>query len=137
MGKRLVAAVAFLLLPLVAAAVTVTTPQGPAEVFARGDLLDVVALLRLAGADVQYAAAAGSYSASAKDHEVQFTPGGSLAVVDGRLTPLPGPLRLVEGHVVGGLPSASALLGPFGWATRGTASSRTHDASCSAMAQRR
>lgn len=122
MGKRLVAAVAFLLLPLVAAAVTVTTPQGPAEVFARGDLLDVVALLRLAGADVQYAAAAGSYSASAKDHEVQFTPGGSLAVVDGRLTPLPGPLRLVEGHVVGGLPSASALLGPFGWATRGTAS---------------
>ncbi len=121
MGKRLATAVVLLLLPLASAAVTVTTPQGPTEVFARGDLLDVVALLRLAGADVQYAAAAGSYSASAKDHEVQFTPGGSLAVVDGRLTPLPGPLRLVEGHVVGGLPTASALLGSFGWTVRGTA----------------
>jgi N-acetylmuramoyl-L-alanine amidase len=114
-------ALALLLVPLTAVGVTVTSPQGPSEVFARGELLDVVALLRLAGAEVQFAPAAGSYNAAAAGHEVQFTPGGSLAVVDGRLTPLPGPLRLVDGHVVGALPTAAALLGPFGWSLRGTA----------------
>jgi N-acetylmuramoyl-L-alanine amidase len=114
-------ALVFLLLPLSVAAVTVTTPQGPSDVFARGDLLDVLALLRLVGAEVQFAPAAGSYNAVAAGHEVQFTPGGSLAVVDGRLTPLPGPLRGVDGHVVGSLATAGALLGPFGWTVRGTA----------------
>ncbi len=121
MGKKLAIACLLALLPPTAFAVTVATPQGPSDVFARGDLLDVVQLLRLAGAEVQYAAAAGSYSAAAAQHEVQFTPGGSLAVVDGRLTPLPGPLRLVEGHVMGGVQTVSALLGPFGWMLRGTA----------------
>ena len=114
-------ALALVLLPLTAAAVTVTTPQGPSEVFARGDLLDVVALLRLAGVEVQFAPAAGSYNAAAAGHEVQFTPGGSLAVVDGRLTPLPGPVRLVDGHVVGSLPTVAALLGAFGWTASGSA----------------
>jgi N-acetylmuramoyl-L-alanine amidase len=121
MRLRPILALALLLVPLTAVGVTVTSPQGPSEVFARGELLDVVALLRLAGAEVQFAPAAGSYNAAAAGHEVQFTPGGSLAVVDGRLTPLPGPLRLVDGHVVGALPTAAALLGPFGWSLRGTA----------------
>jgi N-acetylmuramoyl-L-alanine amidase len=116
-----VLALMFLLVPLTAAAVTVSTPQGPSEVFARGDLLDVVALLRLAGAEVQFAPAAGSYNAAAAGHEVQFTPGGSLAVVDGKLTPLPGPLRLVDGHVLGSLATVGALLGPFGWTATGSA----------------
>lgn len=120
MRLRPILALALLLVPLTAVGVTVTSPQGPSEVFARGELLDVVALLRLAGAEVQFAPAAGSYNAAAAGHEVQFTPGGSLAVVDGRLTPLPGPLRLVDGHVVGSLPTAAALLGPFGWSLRGT-----------------
>lgn len=121
MRAKPVLALTLLLLPLTAAAVTVTTPQGPSEVFARGDLLDVLALLRLAGAEVQFAPAAGSYNAAGAGHEVQFTPGGSLAVIDGRLTPLPGPLRVVDGHVVGSLPTAAALLGAFGWTARGTA----------------
>jgi N-acetylmuramoyl-L-alanine amidase len=121
MRAKIILAIAVLLLPLAAAAVTVTTPQGPSEVYARGDLLDVLALLRLAGAEVQFAAAAGSYAAATGTHQVQFTPGGSLAVVDGQLTPLPGPLRAVDSHVVGSLATASALLGPFGWALRGTA----------------
>ena len=108
-------------LPLLAAGVTVTTPQGPSEVFARGDLLDVLALLRLAGADVEFAAAAGSYGAGTAEHQIQFTPGGALAVVDGRLTPLPGPIRLLEGHVMAAQPTAAALLAPFGWVLRGTA----------------
>ena len=121
MRTKVILAIAVLLLPLAAAAVSVTTPQGAREVFARGDLLDVLALLRLAGAEVQFAAAAGSYAAAAGTHEVQFTPGGSLAVVDGQLTPLPGPLRAVDSHVVGSLATASALLEPFGWAVRGSA----------------
>lgn len=121
MRSRAILTLAFLLLALPATAVTVTTPQGRSEVFARGDLLDVVALLRLVGAEVQFAPAAGSYNAAAAGHEVQFTPGGSLAVVDGRLTPLPGPLRGVDGHVMGSLATAGALLGPFGWTVRGTA----------------
>ncbi|HVN75786.1 MAG TPA: N-acetylmuramoyl-L-alanine amidase [Thermoanaerobaculaceae bacterium] len=110
-----------LTLPLPAAAVTVATPAGSKDVFARGDLLDVVALLKLAGADVEFAPAAGSYNAATPEHQIQFTPGGALAVVDGRLTPLPGPLRLVEGHVVAAQPTATALLAPLGWTLKGTA----------------
>lgn len=121
MRSRSVLALALLLLPLTATAVTVTTPQGPSEVFARGDLLDVIALLRLVGAQVQFAPAAGSYNAAGSGHEVQFTPGGALAVVDGRLTPLPGPLRGVDGHVVGSLPTVTTLLAPFGWTVQGSA----------------
>ncbi len=111
-----------MLLPVAARAITVTTPRGPNEVFAKGDLLDVLALLRLTGADVEFAAAAGSYTAGAGDHQIQFTPGGSLAVVDGRLTPLPGPLRQVEGHVIGAPATVAALLAPFGFTMRGSAS---------------
>jgi N-acetylmuramoyl-L-alanine amidase len=121
MRLKPVIALALLLLPLTATAVTVTTPQGPREVFARGDLLDVIALLRLVGAEVQFAPAAGSYNAAASGHEVQFTPGGTLAVVDGKLTPLPGPLRGVDGHVVGSLATVTALVAPFGWTVRGSA----------------
>jgi len=98
-----------------AAAVTLVTPQGTSEVFSRGDLLDLVALLRATGAQVAFAAAAGSYTAILDRHEVQFTPGGSLAVVDGRLTPLPGPVRMLDGHVVGSLTTATALVAPLGW----------------------
>ena len=112
-----------LLLPMAAAAVTVTTPQGAQDVFARGDLLDALAVLRLAGVDVQFAPAAGSYSASAGDHQVQFTPGGSLAVVDGRLTRLPGPLRQLDGHVVCAQATAAVLLAPFGWTLNGNGAS--------------
>lgn len=104
-----------------AVAVNVATPQGGADVFSRGDLLDLVALLRLTGAQVAFAPAAGSYTAMLADHEVQFTPGGSLAVVDGRLTPLPGPVRMLEGHVVGSPATAMALLDPLGWALSGGA----------------
>jgi N-acetylmuramoyl-L-alanine amidase len=104
-----------------AAAITVGTPQGPAEVFSRGDLLDLIALLRLAGAEVAFAPAAGSYTALLGDHEVQFTPGGWVAVVAGRLTPLPGPIRTLEGHVVGSLATAGALVGPLGWQLGGGA----------------
>jgi N-acetylmuramoyl-L-alanine amidase len=98
-----------------AVAINVTTPQGAVDVFARGDLYDLVTLLRLTGAQVAFAPAAGSYTAALGEHEVQFTPGGSLAVVDGRLTPLPGPVRTLEGHVVGSAATASALLDPIGW----------------------
>jgi N-acetylmuramoyl-L-alanine amidase len=104
---------------LPAAAVTVTAPQGASEVFSRADLIDLVALLRLTGAEVQFAPAAGSYSAVLGAHEVQFTPGGNLAVVDGRLTSLPGPVRLLEGHVVGSAATATSLLLPLGWTLRG------------------
>ena len=109
-----------LVAPLPATAVTVTTPQGSGEVFARADLFDLVALLRLTGASVQFAPAAGSYSVTLGEHEVQFTPGGSLAVMDGRLTPLPGPVRLLEGHVVGSLATAATLLAPLGWTLHGS-----------------
>ncbi len=96
-----------------AGAVTVTTPDGDHEVFSRGELLDLAGLLQLAGADVAYAAAAGSYTAVRGSHTVQFTPGGTLAVIDGRLTPLPGPVRTMAGKVVGSLDVASALLLPL------------------------
>jgi len=122
MRKRIAfACLVGLTLPLLAAAITVTTPAGPKEVFARGDLLDVVALLRFAGADVQFAPAAGSYGAVTPEHQIQFTPGGALAVVDGRLTPLPGPLRLVDGHIVAAQPTVIALLAPLGWTMKGGA----------------
>jgi N-acetylmuramoyl-L-alanine amidase len=106
-------------------AVTVTTPEATTEVFSRGELVDVVALLRLAGAEAVFSAAAGSYSAAANDHQVQFTPGGSLAIVDGRLTPLPGPIRQVEGKVVCSIQAAAALLSPLGWTLTGSASALT------------
>jgi N-acetylmuramoyl-L-alanine amidase len=102
-------------------AVTVTAPQGPSEVFARAEMLDLVALLRLAGADVNYAPGAGSYVATGSQHEVQFTPGGTLAVVDSKLTALPGPVRVLDGHVVGSVATANALLAPFGWGLHGSA----------------
>jgi len=105
--------------PLVA--LTVNTPKGAAEVFARGDLIDLIELLRLTGADVQFAPAAGSYNALLDAHEAQFTPGGNLAVIDGKLVSLPGPVRTLEGHVVGSLATAGALLAPLGWSLRGTA----------------
>ena len=114
-----------LLLAAPAAAVSVSTPQGAVEVFSRGELLDLIALLRLTGAEVAFAPAAGSYTALLGEHEVQFTPGGSLAVVDGRLTPLPGPIRVLEGRVVGSLATASALVGPLGWQLGGTAEAPT------------
>lgn len=60
MRLRPILALALLLVPLTAVGVTVTSPQGPSEVFARGELLDVVALLRLAGAEVQFAPAAAA-----------------------------------------------------------------------------
>ncbi len=101
-------------------AVTVTTPETAVEVYSKGDLVDLLALLRLAGAEASFAPAAGSFTASANSHEVQFTPGGSLAIVDGRLTSLPGPIRQVEGKVVGSIQTAGALLGPLGWSLSGT-----------------
>ncbi len=100
-------------------AVTVVTPARTTEVFSRADLIDLLEILRLTGAEVEFAPAAGSYTARRAGHEVQFTPGGSLAVVDGRLQPLPGPIRSLEGHTVGNLAVASALLAPLGWAVHG------------------
>ena len=90
------------------------------EVFARADLFDLAELLRLTGAEVGFSAAAGSYTALLDDREVQFTPGGSLAVVDGRLVPLPGPVRVLEDRPVAALTTANALLAPLGWVLRGT-----------------
>ncbi|HPC81963.1 MAG TPA: N-acetylmuramoyl-L-alanine amidase [Thermoanaerobaculaceae bacterium] len=109
--------------PLLAApglAVPVTTPQGPVEVAVRGDLIDILALLRLTGAEVGYAPAAGSFTATLGDFEVQFTPGGSLAVADGRLLTLPGPLRQIGDSVFGSFGTASALLTPLGWSLAGS-----------------
>lgn len=117
---RILAIAAVLLLagaPLLA--LTVSTPKGPAEVFARGDLVDLVELLRLTGAEVMFASAAGSYTATLGVHEAQFTPGGNLAVLDGKLVSLPGPVRTLDGHTVGSLATAGALLAPLGWALRG------------------
>ena len=110
------------LVALPAGAVTVSTPTGPSEVFSRGDLVDLVELLRLTGAQVGFSPAAGSYTAQLGDHEVQFTPGGSLAVIDGALAPLPGPIRVLEGHVVGTLTTAAVMLTPLGWTARPGAS---------------
>lgn len=101
-------------------AVTVVTPARSAEIFSRADLVDLIALLQLAGAEVEFAPAAGSYTARGSGHEVQFTPGGSLAVVDGRLQPLPGPIRSLEGQAVGTVGVAAALLTPLGWEIGGS-----------------
>ncbi len=123
MLRRFIATLLALALAAPAAAVTVTTPARTAEVFSRADLVDLIELLRLAGADVEFAPAAGSYTARGGGREVQFTPGGSLAVVDGRLQPLPGPIRSLEGHAVGNAAVASALLAPLGWEVEGTVAS--------------
>lgn len=109
-----------LLLAVPAGAVPVSTPQGPVEVASRGELLDVLALLRLTGAEVAFAPAAGSFSATLGDVEVQFTPGGSLAVAGGRLLSLPGPLRQIGDGVFGSLATAAALVAPLGWSLEGT-----------------
>lgn len=101
-------------------AVPVTTPQGQVEVASRGDLLEILALLRLTGADVAFSAAAGSFSATLGDLEVQFTPGGSLAVAGGRLLSLPGPLRQIGDGVFASFATANALLAPLGWSLGGT-----------------
>ena len=99
-----------------AAAVQVTLPTGAkAEVFSRGDLVDVLAVLQLLGVKVGFSAGSGSYVASAGSHEVHFTPGGSLAVVDGELVSLPGPVRQWEGRVVAGVETVKALLAPLGF----------------------
>jgi N-acetylmuramoyl-L-alanine amidase len=113
--------IAFLLVARGADAVSVATPRGPAEVFARGDLFDLVELIRLTGAEVAFAPAAGSYTALLGAHEVQFTPGGSLAVIDGKLATLSGPVRLLEGRTVGSLSTANELLAALGWGLRGSA----------------
>ncbi len=120
---RLIATVLVLAVAVPAGAVTVVTPARTAEVFSRAELVDLIELLRLAGAEVEFAAAAGSYTARAGGREVQFTPGGSLAVVDGRLQPLPGPVRSLEGHAVGSAAVAAALLAPLGWEVQGSVAS--------------
>lgn len=97
------------------ASVPVVGPAGSQEVYARGDLVDLLGLLSLAGVETTFARAAGSYTARVGEHEVQFTPGGSLAVVDGRLLPLPGPLRAADGRVLATLETANAILRPLGW----------------------
>ena len=97
---------------------TILTPRGPAEVFSRGGQFDLVELLRLTGADVQFAPAAGSYGVVLGEHELQFTPGGSLAVVDGKLTALPAPVRLTDGRPLGSAATAEALLAAVGWTLR-------------------
>lgn len=110
--------------PQLLKAAVVTTPTGSkAQVFSRGDLVDVLALLEIAGAKVGFSAASGSYVASTGGHEVHFTPGGSLAVVDGELVSLPGPVRTLEKHVVATIPTCGAILKPLGFQVVGTASS--------------
>lgn len=105
-------------------AAVVTGPTGSkSEVFSRGDLVDVLALLQIAGAKVGFSAASGSYVASAGGHEVHFTPGGSLAVIDGELMSLPGPVRTLEKHVVATIPTCAAILKPLGFQVVGTANS--------------
>ena len=111
--------VATLLVAAAATAVPVTTPEGSVEVAARGDLLDVLALLRLTGAEVGFAPAAGSFTATLADLEVQFTPGSSLAVAGGRLLDLPGPLRQMGDSVFGSFATAAALVAPLGWSLGG------------------
>lgn len=123
MLRRSIATILALFLAAPLAAVTVVTPARTAEVFSRADLVDLVEVLRLTGAAVEFAPAAGSYTARGDGREVQFTPGGSLAVVDGRLQPLPGPIRSLDGHAVGNLAVAAALLAPLGWELQGAVAS--------------
>lgn len=122
MLMRVAAALLACLVAVPSAAVPVVTPTRTAEIFSRADLIDLVELLRLTGAEVEFAPAAGSYNAKLGGHEVQFTPGGSLAVIDGRLQPLSGAIRLLEGHVVGNVAVAAALLSPLGWEVSGSPS---------------
>lgn len=118
--RPLLALVLVVLIAAVAGAVPVTAPQGTVEVFSRGELVDILALFQVAGIEVQFAAAAGSYSAVSADHQVQFTPGGTLSVVDGRLLALPGPVRTLDKHTVASVASAALLLAPFGWTLTGS-----------------
>ncbi len=105
-----------------ASAVEVTTLSGSkVEIFSRGDLVDLLALLQVAGVKVGFSAASGSYVASSENHEVHFTPGGSLAVVDGELVSLPGPVRQLENHVVATVETAAAILRPLGFRLLGNA----------------
>lgn len=122
MRHVLICLLAVVLLPAIALGVTVRTPEGSAEVATQGDLLDAVSMLRLTGADVQFAPAAGSFVATLGEHELQFTPGGALAVADGRLLSLPGPLRQVSGSVYAPFASLAALVAPLGWSLTGSAS---------------
>ncbi|KDA54875.1 hypothetical protein EG19_03485 [Thermoanaerobaculum aquaticum] len=107
---------------IAAFAVEVTAVSGSkVEIFSRGDLVDVLALLQVAGVKVGFSAASGSYVASTESHEVHFTPGGSLAVVDGELVSLPGPVRQLENHVVATVETAAAILKPLGFRLVGNA----------------
>lgn len=107
---------------LAASAVQVTTVSGAkVEIFSRGDLVDILALLQVAGVKVGFSAASGSYVASTETHEVHFTPGGSLAVVDGELSSLPGPVRQLDTHVVATVETAAAILRPLGFRLVGNA----------------
>ncbi len=107
-------------------AVEVTLPTGSkAQLFSRGELVDVLGLLQLLSVKVAYSAASGSYVATAGEHEVHFTPGGSLAVVDGELVSLPGPVRSLESRVVASGETLSALLKPFGYRIVGGGGSLT------------
>jgi len=115
MVRPLALALAILLAAAALAAVTLVSPTGSVEIASRGDLYDLLAIFRQAGVETAFARAAGSYTARAGEHEVQFTPGGSLAVVDGRLVALPGPIRTVEGKVLASIETANALLRPFSW----------------------
>lgn len=118
--RLLLCSLVALLLPPSILAVEVTTPHGRAEVVHRGELVDVLGLLDLTGAEVRFSRAAGSYTASLGEHEVQFTPGGSLAVADGRLEQLPGPIRSAEGRVLAGVDTCAALVGLLGWSLEGS-----------------
>ena len=116
--------VAFLLAAS-APAVEVATPQGRAEVAHRGDLIDVVALVSLTGAEVRFSRAAGSYTASLGEHEVQFTPGGTLAVADGRLEQLPGPVRAADSRLLAAVETCAVLVSLLGWSLEGDTSGLT------------
>lgn len=123
MKRVLCLGLAFFLASGLAAAVQVTTLSGAkVEVFSRGDLVDLLALLQVAGVKVAFSAASGSYVASTETHEVHFTPGGSLAVVDGELVSLPGPVRQLDNHVVATVETAAAILRPLGFRLLGNAS---------------
>lgn len=116
----------FLLVASSAIAAEVTLPTGSkAQLFSRGELVDLLGLLQLLQVKVGFSAASGSYVASSESHEVHFTPGGSLAVVDGELVSLPGPVRTLENHVVASLETASTLLRPLGFRLVGNSAAFT------------
>lgn len=122
MRHALICLLILVMLPTIALGVGVRTPDGTVEVSVQGDLLDVVAVLRLTGAEVHFAPAAGSFIATLGEHELQFTPGGALAVADGRLLSLPGQLRQISGAVYAPLASVAALAAPLGWSLTGSPS---------------